>query len=212
MSTSRGIRNNNPGNIRKSNADWEGKVSGSDSAFETFDTPENGIRALAKTLVSYQERHGCATINQIIARWAPPVENETYAYQKAVQAAVSETCGETIARDAPIDVHDYRIMRGLVAGIVQHENGRQPYDKGTIDAGIKAAGIKLRAAPKVERTREVVTAELHELLERQKQLLAELNLLPPPPVPEPAKDAGEQPAAEPPAQPDSQPGAEHQVV
>merc|ERR1712032_1522659 len=46
----RGFRNNNPGNIEKSHIAWAGKVAGSDSRFETFDTMENGTRALAKNL------------------------------------------------------------------------------------------------------------------------------------------------------------------
>ena len=48
----RGIRNNNPGNIRVSKDQWEG-MTGDDGAFVIFDSPESGVRALAKNLQSY---------------------------------------------------------------------------------------------------------------------------------------------------------------
>ncbi|UZT50085.1 internal (core) protein [Enterobacter phage 01_vB_Eclo_IJM] len=47
----RGIRNNNIGNIRVSKDQWEG-ATGDDGSFVTFDTPDSGVRALAKNLMS----------------------------------------------------------------------------------------------------------------------------------------------------------------
>ena len=48
--TARGIRNNNPGNIRNSDAiDWKGEVNSKDKkdkAFEEFKTMPDGIRAM----------------------------------------------------------------------------------------------------------------------------------------------------------------------
>ncbi len=49
-----------------------------------FSTPIYGIRALARTLISYQVKHGLRTIRQKIGRWAPASENDTVAYIKAV--------------------------------------------------------------------------------------------------------------------------------
>ncbi|MFQ8805872.1 MAG: hypothetical protein ACLR8Y_13240 [Alistipes indistinctus] len=34
----RGIRNNNPGNIRKDKSSWRGEVAGPDKSFKTFGT------------------------------------------------------------------------------------------------------------------------------------------------------------------------------
>jgi len=86
----RGIRNNNPGNIRRNGDPWQGLAeTQGDKEFFTFATPVYGIRALARTLITYQDRHGLRTIRQIISRWAPPVENDTESYVKAVTAATT---------------------------------------------------------------------------------------------------------------------------
>lgn len=53
----RGIRNNNPGNIRWGE-NWQGlKKDGKerDSSFCVFESPEYGIRALAKILINYKK-------------------------------------------------------------------------------------------------------------------------------------------------------------
>ncbi|WP_016957938.1 virion protein [Catenovulum agarivorans] len=82
----RSVRNNNPLNIRLSNNQWDGKVSGNDSAFEKFETPVYGFRAAGKILINYQKLYGLTTIEQIINRWAPPSENETTSYINHVAA------------------------------------------------------------------------------------------------------------------------------
>ena len=46
MSNARGIRNNNPGNIRKDGSVWRGEVAGPDKSFKTFETMAWGIRAI----------------------------------------------------------------------------------------------------------------------------------------------------------------------
>jgi hypothetical protein len=124
----RGIRNNNPGNIRDDGTQWRG-VKGNDGAFCVFDTPENGIRAIAKILKSYQSK-GIDTIHEIINRWAPPSENNTTAYV----CAVAEECG--INADKLITSADWP---EVIAAIIRHENGQQPYTKDQILTGIGAA-------------------------------------------------------------------------
>jgi seryl-tRNA synthetase len=59
--TPRGIRNNNPGNIRRNGDPWQGLAERQgDVEFFTFKTiPIYGIRALARTLIAYQDKHGC---------------------------------------------------------------------------------------------------------------------------------------------------------
>lgn len=79
--TPRGLRLNNPLNIRRSGSAWIGKVTPSrDPAFETFDTLEHGIRAAFIIIRTYINRYGCNTPATIIGRWAPPSENPTRAY------------------------------------------------------------------------------------------------------------------------------------
>jgi len=81
MSAPRGIRNHNPGNIRRSADPWQGLAKDqNDDAFFQFAEPKWGIRALARVLISYQDRHGLRTVRGIVSRWAPPVENKTSSY------------------------------------------------------------------------------------------------------------------------------------
>ena len=77
----RGIRNNNPLNIRRSKFKWVGKITpGNDSDFEEFDTIEHGIRAAVLIIRKYITKYGINTPQGIIARWAPASENDTKAY------------------------------------------------------------------------------------------------------------------------------------
>ena len=77
--TPRGIRNNNPLNIRKGN-DWQGeRHPQTDPAFEEFESMEMGLRAGFKVLQSYVKKR-IDTPSAIIARWAPANENNTQAY------------------------------------------------------------------------------------------------------------------------------------
>lgn len=46
----RGLRNNNPGNIRLSTTKWQGEVKGPDPVFCTFRSMPYGYRALMKVL------------------------------------------------------------------------------------------------------------------------------------------------------------------
>jgi hypothetical protein len=68
--TVRGLRNNNPGNIIRSGIAWKGKVVGTDSRFETFDSVENGLRAVALNLMTYFAT-GTKTPAAIAKRWSP---------------------------------------------------------------------------------------------------------------------------------------------
>ena len=81
----RGIRNNNPLNIRKGN-DWQGeRTPQTDKSFEEFTTLEMGLRAGFIILRNYMtKRPPLQTISQIISRWAPTNENNTTAYIKEV--------------------------------------------------------------------------------------------------------------------------------
>lgn len=81
----RGIRNNNPLNIRKGNQ-WKGerKVQ-TDKAFEEFETMAYGIRAGFYLIRKYMSGYGGLTekfntIEKIVKRWAPPSENATNKY------------------------------------------------------------------------------------------------------------------------------------
>ncbi len=154
MSAPRGIRNNNPGNIRRSADPWQGLAKDqNDDAFFQFAEPKWGIRALARVLISYQDKHGLRTVRAIISRWAPPVENKTSSYIDHVAHRLG------VGADDPLDVHDYRVLRGLVEAIIAHENGQQPYTDAQIDAGLVLAGVEPPIRPLSE-TRTVKGAQV----------------------------------------------------
>lgn len=134
---SRGIRNNNPGNLRRSKDPWQGLAENqTDEDFFIFKTPIYGIRALARTLISYQDEHGLRTIGKIINRWAPANENDTAAY---IEAVSDETC---FATDQPLDMHSYDDLKPLVLAIIKHENGQQPYTAAQVDKALVLAGVE----------------------------------------------------------------------
>lgn len=102
-----------------------------DGPFETFDTAENGLRAMAKILITYFHE-GDDTIEDIINRWAPPSENNTDAYIDAVSDATEFDSDEIIVLSA-------ETLLKLIPPIILHENGKQPYDLKLIESAIKDA-------------------------------------------------------------------------
>ena len=85
----RGIRNNNPLNIRKG-SNWQGeKHPQTDKSFEQFESMQYGVRAGFIILRRYMSGYNGLTekfntIEKIIRRWAPPSENNTKAYIEQV--------------------------------------------------------------------------------------------------------------------------------
>jgi hypothetical protein len=130
----RGIRNRNPGNIRKSSDRWKGLAPlQPDPAFFVFEAPLWGIRAIAVILRNYQKRLGLKSLAQIIGRWAPAGENDTAGYVAAVGKAME------VDPRTPLDLGNDTTLRALIAAIIRHENGLQPYDLDTIDLAIDLA-------------------------------------------------------------------------
>ena len=114
--TSRGIRNNNPGNVRLSRDHWQGQVwPGADKSFCTFDTMSNGVRCAGLIFLNYQKA-GLNSTRQMIHRWAPPVENNTDAYVNDVAHSVG------LGADAPVHFTTPLLVNFLRA-VFRHENG-----------------------------------------------------------------------------------------
>ena len=159
--TPRGIRNHNPGNLRHGDP-WQGLAAKqADPEFCTFQSAAYGIRALARTLITYQDKHGLRTIKHIIMRWAPPSENNTETYIRMVSQQTQRGANDEL------DMHCYRDLKALTEAIIRHENGRGPlntpntwYDEATIDKGLELAGVErpIRAAGPVPITRETIGA------------------------------------------------------
>ncbi len=148
----RGIRNNNPGNIDRSPRNkWQGRMpvermnaaQRSETRFEVFLSPAWGIRAMAVLLIGYADRHDCDTVEKIIDRWAPPVENDTKAYVRAVARAVG------VDPQEKIDVHQYARMRPLVVAIIAHENAGYRFPDDVVEEGLRLAGVVKPTAPLV---------------------------------------------------------------
>lgn len=121
----RGIRNNDPGNIRDSSTRWLGEdPANKDKVFEDFLEPVYGIRAIGKILLNYERLYGLNTIRKLITRWAPPHENNTAAYVRLVSSMAG------IDPDTKIKVADH--LEAIIPGIIQQENSQQPYSASLI--------------------------------------------------------------------------------
>lgn len=82
----RGIRNNNPLNIRKTVTKWRGlSLEQADPDFFQFIAMEWGIRAACKIIQTYVNKYHLSSVREIIYRWAPPSDgNDTEAYVRSV--------------------------------------------------------------------------------------------------------------------------------
>lgn len=114
----RGLRNNNPGNIRITKDKWQGlREQQTDGSFFQFIAPMWGYRALLRTLQNYRRRHGCQSIADFIKRWAPESENNTSAY-------ITRVCKEMQVPSTYVpDVDDRDVMCAFAAAISLVENG-----------------------------------------------------------------------------------------
>lgn len=138
----RGVRNNNPGNIVLSDIPWLGKVAGGDSRFETFESPEAGLRALSLNLLNYARKYDLSTVSDIINRWAPTNENDTGSYIKSVAQRLG------IDPNQRLNLEDPGLLAKLSEAIVSHENGLNPYDpRQYLLAAQSATGQKELATP-----------------------------------------------------------------
>ena len=81
----RGLRNNNPLNIRKGKDQWRGLLpEQNDKSFYQFKAMEWGYRAAFRLLRTYRVKYNRYSVRTIIERWAPPNENHTQAYIQRV--------------------------------------------------------------------------------------------------------------------------------
>ena len=120
----RGIRNNNPLNIRIGNT-WLGEVNDpTDSEFEQFCSMEYGCRAAFCILRRYIKRYQLNNVQLIISRWAPKSENATQAY-------IDHVCNQMgCTPNTVIEYENRDEMCKLVAAMAVVENGQSiPYEK-----------------------------------------------------------------------------------
>ncbi len=116
---SRGIRNNNPLNIRKNDIHWKGlKENQMDRSFFQFKEMYWGYRATIKILKTYQTKYGLCSLSEMIKRWAPPLENNTENYI----TVVSQRSGVT--RTENIDLSNKDLVVRIVEAMTYVENGK----------------------------------------------------------------------------------------
>jgi hypothetical protein len=122
----RGIRNNNPLNIRRSKDQWQGmKKVQSDTQFCQFETLDWGWRAAFKLLTrTYYHQYRLYTIKGIISRWAPPNENNTRVYIENVSRLTG------IGPDEPLGIPSDKPARWIALGLAMaiQENGQTSID------------------------------------------------------------------------------------
>lgn len=135
-SATRGLRNNNPGNIIHSSDKWDGMSPvQNDPDFISFVKPEYGIRALYRTLMT-KKNSGLNTIAKIINSWAPQFNaaglqiNDTPAYIDDVARRLNFNPNNELPLAAYPD---------LLKAIIAHENGLNPYPDSLIKKGIALA-------------------------------------------------------------------------
>ena len=126
---SRGLKNNNPGNIKKGER-WDG-VIGHDGPFLRFKSMEYGIRAMSKLLMTYQSKYGLNTVEQIITKFAPRKDhNPTETY-------INDVCDYMgVKRDQKIDLNNKTVLTDLVNAMIRMETGRDLSDN-VVNKGIR---------------------------------------------------------------------------
>lgn len=119
MEIPKGVRLNNLGNVRATKGiPFEGEViPSSDSAFKQFRTIEDGLRCVAKILLTYYNKHELKCVAAIIPRWAPTSENDVKAYMTAVCLMLGVKSAEVL------DLMNPATLTLLVKAIARQETG-----------------------------------------------------------------------------------------
>lgn len=153
MADPRGYRLNNPLNIRRTATAWVGLAARqADAEFCAFESPEYGIRAAAKILQTYQEKHGIGTLRGVVSRWAPPEDNnDTSAYITAV------SIWSGLDADEAVDLSSYEVVLPLLRAMCRVELGKPAdgdrwYDAATWEKGLRLAGLSTNKSLTQSRT------------------------------------------------------------
>lgn len=122
-----GFRNHNPGNLKAAP-----NSTGKRGKFSTFASDDDGLSAMARQLMLYGDR-GNNTPGGIIHTYAPSSENNTRAY---IDDVSSRTGYDTRQR---LDLHNPEVLKTLMAAMIQHEQGSQPYTEEQLKKAIQSA-------------------------------------------------------------------------
>ncbi|MWF45562.1 hypothetical protein [Escherichia coli] len=122
-----GFRNHNPGNLREAS-----NSTGRNQGFSTFASDNDGLAAMARQLMLYGDR-GNNTPRGFIHTYAPRSENNTRAYIDDVTSRTG------YGADQRLDLHNPEVLKALMASMIQHEQGSQPYSEDQLSNAIQSA-------------------------------------------------------------------------
>ncbi len=122
-----GFRNHNPGNLKAAP-----NSTGKRGKFSTFASDDDGLSAMARQLMLYGDR-GNNTPGGIIRTYAPSSENNTRAY---IDDVTSRT---RYGAEQRLDLHNPEVLKTLMASMIQHEQGSQPYTEEQLKKAIQSA-------------------------------------------------------------------------
>lgn len=122
-----GFRNHNPGNLRDAS-----NTTGKNGGFSTFASDHDGLAAMARQLMLYGDR-GNNTPSGILHTYAPSSENNTRAYIDDVTSRTGFGAGQRL------DLHNPEVLKTLMAAMIRHEQGSQPYTEEQLKNAIRMA-------------------------------------------------------------------------
>lgn len=123
-----GFRNNNPGNLRVA-----ANATGKNGGFSTFANDADGRTAMARRQLMLYGDRGNNTLDGIIHTYAPQSENNTRAYIDSVSKATGYGAKEQV------NLHDPETLKTIMAAMIKHENGAQPYTEEQLLNAIQTA-------------------------------------------------------------------------
>lgn len=133
MTSTRGVRNNNPLNIKRGN-NWNGETDiPKDPVFESFKEPKYGFRAGAKLLRNYQQWYGLNTTRELISRFAPHSENDTNNYVSFVAGRLG------VSESDSLDLSDDETLTDLIYAMSIMESGHGAFSRSQAKSGVRLA-------------------------------------------------------------------------
>jgi hypothetical protein len=139
----RGIRNNNPGNLKYNpRIRYQGLADPpyDTGGFFVFLTAVDGLRALMRDLLVGYLR-GEETVYAIIHQFAPTSENDTASYIRSVCLALTQALKYEVRPDDALNIDSAAVIIPFARAIVRHENGRDPYTYADYLAAARRAGV-----------------------------------------------------------------------
>jgi len=129
-----GLQLNNPGNLEENGIPWDGLAAVQrHHRFATYDDPFHGMRAMARTLINYQRRHGLFTVDTMLGRYAE--ENKTDRLDP-YDICVASKLGIHY-KDDKVDIDKHLLP--MMMEMVRVEQGMEPFSAKLYELAIASA-------------------------------------------------------------------------